>query len=468
MDLRILKIGRPIFLIQEKSFRAYSSACTAGTQCLSTSLVYPFNVQRYSTSLYKSKGNIDHRRACFAVVGLGLERVLLAELQALGFIDLVCETGGISFKANDERLFQANYWLRTPTRILVRIKSFTCTTFYDLERELDDIPWQKYIGGDRQKEEFKIQFRVTSVRSKLYHESAVIERFQKAVSKRIRSVIFPNGDFDDLDNGSVNNSQLFVIRIANDVVSISADSSGISLYRRGYKLAISKAPLRESIAAGALLAIGYNGLRPLIDPMCGSGTFVTEAVMIARNIPPGFKRSFRCEFWEAAPKDKIQEMRYAANAKILPSLPSKIIGYDRDAGAITSSSANYHRIMQALAANGIFSEEDCLNRVEFSAQAISNLTIAPTEIKGEIILNPPYGKRISGSKDLRNLYSQLGNVIRKTAVGWHLNYLAADDFLGGQIRIPTIKVLQMKTGSINISLQRGIVSGHTEEVDKSV
>jgi putative N6-adenine-specific DNA methylase len=242
-------------------------------------------------------------------VAPGLEPIALNELKSLGFTNLTSEQGGVNFLANEERIFQANYHLRSVTRILVRVATFKCTTFYDLEERLDSIEWPAFIPplkfGNKSKHSTNsspvpvvVQFRVSSFKSTLFHETAIRERFELAVKRcfskqQVSNVIeFFKGSNSNCDSETDNNSnsnrnsaehfQLFVVRVVNDVVTISVDSSGESLHRRGYKLAIGKAPLRETLAAGLLLSIGYNGSRPLIDPMCGCGSISLEAYMIAR------------------------------------------------------------------------------------------------------------------------------------------------------------------------------------------
>ena len=215
----------------------------------------------------------DGRRNIFVVTAPGLEGVTAAELAGLGFPG-TAESGGIALAASPEDLYTLNLHLRTASRILVRIAEFRARTFHELERHAARIPWNDFTDGGR-----PARVRVTSRKSRLYHQRAIEERVLRAID----SPAAVGEDEERVGEGE----QLFVVRFHYDRCVISADSSGALLHRRGYRQALGKAPLRETLAAAMLLSSGWDGRTALLDPMCGSGTIPIEAALMARGIPPG-------------------------------------------------------------------------------------------------------------------------------------------------------------------------------------
>ena len=228
-------------------------------------------------------------RDCFAVVTPGLETVAATELQALGFTDAKVEDGGVAFTADDAGLVRANLTSRVASRIVVRLASFPATSFAELERKAKNVPWATAQAPDR-----PAAFRVTCRKSRLYHSDAVAERLAKSVARAVPGVAVEANAADD---DATVTAQQYVVRVFRDKVTISADASGTLLHRRGYRLATAKAPMRETLAAACLLALGYDGSAPLVDPMCGSGTIAIEGALIAAGIAPGHTRTFSCEAW---------------------------------------------------------------------------------------------------------------------------------------------------------------------------
>ncbi|HVZ49830.1 MAG TPA: THUMP domain-containing protein, partial [Gemmatimonadaceae bacterium] len=239
-------------------------------------------------------------RDCFAIVAPGFEATAADEMRALGLEGIVAGAGGVAFRADDAALVRANLHLRTVSRVLVRVATFTAKSFPELERRAKAVPWASYLPpGSR------VALRVTCRKSRLYHSDAVAERLSRSIASAVPGAQTGRVGAADLDaasdaafdTASATPAHLFVVRFERDECTISADSSGELLHRRGYRLATAKAPIRETIAAGVLLALGYDGTAPVIDPMCGSGTFAIEAALIARNIAPGIQRAFACESW---------------------------------------------------------------------------------------------------------------------------------------------------------------------------
>ena len=374
------------------------------------------------------------KRRCWAVTAPGLEKVTAGELAALGIPPGEIEPGGVAFTATDEEIFTANLWLRSASRVIVRIAEFKVTAFHELERAARGVPWGSFLkAGDT------IRLRVTCKKSKLYHSDAVAERVEQSITKAVKGVVVAGsgGAVADDDDADENDAQLFVVRLLHNVCTISVDSSGALLHRRGYRLATAKAPIRETLAAGILLALGWDGTTPLIDPMCGSGTISIEAAMIARRMAPGQHRAFSCERWPGAPVGHFATSRAQALLKALPIAHVPLVASDRDAGAITAAAANAERA-------GVTAD------IRLHHRAVSALE-APAG-PGLVLVNPPYGARIGEVAPLRNLYAQLGNVMRAKCAGWSFAMCSAERSLEAQVKLPFRDVLRVRNGGIPVRI----------------
>lgn len=331
--------------------------------------------------------------------------------------DLCPGEGGVEFGGSLSDLYRANLWLRTANRILVRLGEFYATAFPELRRKAGHLSWERYLAPGR-----PVALRVTCRKSRLYHSGAVAQRIAGAIADRLGQPPLVATFDEDADL-----PQLIVVRLASDRCTISVDSSGALLHRRGYRLAGAKAPLRETLAAGMLIASGWDMVSPLLDPFCGSGTIAIEAAMMARGIAPGGARRFALmdwpnfdgQMWAALLADA--DRRGGGTGRgtgggtggVTPPLHApQISASDRDAGAVESAIANAERAGVA-------------DLIEFSCRAVS--AIEPPGSVGWVVTNPPYGVRVSGGRDLRNLYAQFGNVMRARCPGWHIALLREAD-----------------------------------------
>ena len=377
--------------------------------------------------------NRPNQVTAFAVTAPGLEPLCAAELRGSAIRPTVDE-GGVLWNGPIESIARANLWLRTASRVLVRVSEFRATAFYELELHAKRIAWDRFVAAGS-----SVEFRVTCRKSKLYHSDAVAQRFAQAVERRVPGARIAKAKATDDDDEATDSSdhQLFVVRFLHDVCTVSVDSSGALLHRRGYRQQIAKAPLRETLAAAALLGAGWSGDVPLVDPMCGSGTIPIEAARLARLIAPGRDRAFAFLRWPEFNQQVWTKLLDDARAGELPSSPVEIAGADRDAGAIDAARANAARAGVA-------------DDIEFNVQPISALT--PAEPPGLVVSNPPYGVRVGESDDLRNLYAQLGNVIRRQRSGWTLALLSADRRLEQQTRLAFEERFQTRNGGIPVRL----------------
>jgi putative N6-adenine-specific DNA methylase len=380
-------------------------------------------------------------RDCYAIVAPGLEQLAAAELRSIGIAPGAIEPGGVEFAADDAGLFAANLRLRTVSRVIVRIAEFRATAFHELERLARTVRWDEFVAPGS-----VVRLRVTCRKSRLYHSDAVAQRVGDAIKRGVAGVTITGAkreaDDDVEEDAPEQAAQLFLVRFQNDVCTISVDSSGELLHRRGYRLATAKAPLRETLAAAMLLAVNYDGSVPLMDPLCGAGTIAIEAALIARRIAPGIARGFSCEQWPGAPLKKFADLRAVARKETLPRASSPIVASDRDAGAAAAALANAERA-------GVVAD------IEIRRGALSG--IAPPPGRGLLIANPPYGVRASSGTDVRNLYAQLGNVARAKCAGWTLAFLSADRAMEAQVKLPLAEALKFKNGGIPVRLMRAAV-----------
>ena len=346
-----------------------------------------------------------------------------------------------------DRIYQSNLWLRTASRVLVRLGEFHASTFYELVRRSKKLPW-----GDFLPESGTVEVRVTCRKSKLYHSDAVAERVLSAIAStasaklELRAGIFEgdDGESGELDEASAtaqDSTQLFIVRIVNDQCEISADSSGELLHRRGYRKEIAKAPLRETLAAAMVLASGWDGKRgePLLDPMCGSGTIPIEAALIARGIAPGLERQFQFMRWPGFDRGVWNELVDKARGGVT-NPGSEIVAADRDAGAISAAKHNAERARMA-------------GDIRFSVESLSGSIAKLEDVgagEGWILTNPPYGVRVGEETDLRDLYATLGKTL-KAKRGWRLGVLTSDVALAGQMRLPLRPRFSTSNGGIPVS-----------------
>ena len=376
----------------------------------------------------------------FAITAPGLESLAAAELRAIGANKVRAEEGGVGFSGGREVLYAANLWLRTASRVLVRVAAFHASEFHELERRARRVPWDQYAVPGR-----AVRFRVTCRKSRLYHSDAVAQRFAGAAAATLgdtavagKAASSGSDDQDDDDGGA----QLFVVRIAHDECTVSADSSGVLLHQRGYRQAVARAPLRETLAAAMLLAAKWNPAAPLVDPMCGSGTIGIEAALLARRLAPGRHRDFAFQRWPDADARAWTELLARAEAGVVTGAIAPIVCADRDAGAVAATRANAER---AGVSNDIDAREGAISSIEASGES------------GWLVTNPPYGVRIGDGDKLRSLYAQLGHVARAVFPGWTLALLAADRTLASQLRLSLEPRMATSNGGIPVELLVGHV-----------
>ncbi|MGE5049360.1 MAG: THUMP domain-containing class I SAM-dependent RNA methyltransferase [Deltaproteobacteria bacterium] len=354
----------------------------------------------------------------FAVCAPGIEPVLEAEVRALGLRGTAV-AGGVDVQGGPTELMRLNLWSRTASRVLARMgEPFRATAFPELVHKASALPWDQFVGrGER------VAFRVTCRKSRLYHSGAVEERLLAALSSRI--AVKPAraaGDDDDSD------AQLFVARIERDVCTVSADSSGALLHRRGWRGPQGKAPLRETLAAALLLAAGWSGETPLCDPLCGSGTIAIEAASLAMRRAPGISRSFAFQRWPGHSARQWEHLLADARKQERP-LAVRIEASDQDAGAVAAARDNATRA-------GVV--------IEVAQRRLADLP--PDTGRGLIACNPPYGVRV----DPGRVFDDLGTAARSRP-GWEVALIAADPTAARKAGLRLKELLKTQNGGIPVT-----------------
>ncbi len=368
----------------------------------------------------------------------GLEAMLEEEILRLTGKRGESSAGGVSFTGGMKDMRRVNLCSRIANRVLARLDEFHGSSFHELERKAKHVEWERFVKKGQ-----AVRFRVTCRKSRLYHSDAVAERLAAAVKSKVggtRHVVTDGESDDETDAAEPLDAQLFVVRIVDDVCSISADSSGDLLHRRGYRQAVARAPLRETIAAAMLTGSGWDTKSPLVDPMCGAGTIAIEAAMMARRMAPGLNRKFAFEDWPRHDADVWKSEVDAAKGEAISKSPARIIASDRDEGAIEAARSNAER---AGVSNDIEFDSRSLSAAEYPAGG------------GWIVTNPPYGMRLGESSSLRNLYAQLGTVLRSRAAGYRIALLSADSELEDQMKADLHEVFRTTNGGIPIHLVTG-------------
>lgn len=371
----------------------------------------------------------------YLVTAPGLEALTRREAERLGLQCGVAEPGGIEFTGTLTDVARANLWLRTASRVLLRLTAFKVRALGELERKAGLVDWSPWVPR-----ELPLQLRVSSRKSRLYHQKAIAERIGNALVQAgfTLAVKQPVGAEEEDDAGGP--SQLLVVRLLRDECTISLDSSGELLHRRGYRQAVAKAPLRETLAAALLEASEWDGTAPLLDPFCGSGTIPIEAALIARRIAPGRHRTFACQHWPSWDRKCWESLLARADAEARPSAGVAIVGADRDGGAIAAARANAERA-------GVSAD------IEFRQQSVSELT--SPGMPGWLIANPPYGVRIGDAGAMKALYGQFGEVVRERLSGWRLLMLLPEQPLERPTGLRWQELFRTRNGGL---LVRGVAA----------
>lgn len=321
-----------------------------------------------------------------------MEDVLTAELLKLGAQDVRAERRAVSFRGDKRLMYKANLWLRTASRVLLPVSAFKAKTADEIYEGVKQIPWEKYMS----------LHSTFAIDSTVYSESFNNSRF---VTYRVKDAVadYFQERFHSRPNVRVEGADLLInVHVSHDVVTISLDSSGESLHKRGYRTQDTAAPLNEALAAGLLLQSGWQGGSDLVDPMCGSGTFLIEAALIALNIPPGiYRRGFGFEKWNDFDRDLFEELYN--DDSLERTFAHHIYGSDSSFYAVRAAEKNIQ------SAN--------LQKYISVRQCQMQSTKSPSE-GCMVVMNPPYGERLlSADGKVERLYSDIGTTLKHLYVG---------------------------------------------------
>ncbi|WP_170605665.1 THUMP domain-containing class I SAM-dependent RNA methyltransferase [Ruegeria arenilitoris] len=340
----------------------------------------------------------------FLVATPGLETPLCAEAIQLGFTEAQAVAGGVLCRGDWSEVWRANLVLRGANKVLVRLGGFPAVHLAQLDKRARKFPWFNVLRPD-----VPVKVEAISRKSRIYHAGAARQRVERAITESLGAPI------------STNAKLRVLLRIEKDICTFSVDSSGEPLHKRGHKVAVAKAPMRETMAAMFLRECSFDRSEPVLDPMCGSGTFVIEAAEIALGLLPGRTRHFAFEELATFDRARWQKMR-STTQEYKSGLT--FFGSDRNAGAVESAKAN--------------AERAGVNEVtQFLQKSLSDIK-APPGPCGLIIVNPPYGGRIGDDKRLRSLYGSLGKVLIARFSGWRVGLVTSNSSLARATRLPLL------------------------------
>src|SRR5580692_5237879 len=375
----------------------------------------------------------------FAVVAPGLEEAAAREIAALpDAAELRPEVGGVEWSAPAIGGYRANLWLRLPTRVLGRVGTVEAREFGKLRRRAAGLDWSAFVAPGA-----SLSLRASASRSRLYHTGAIVETAALAIGDAVKGVRVAKDD--EAADVSI------LVRGLEDEFTFSVDASGERLHRRGARLEIGAAPLRETLAAGLLALAGWDPTLPLVDPMCGAGTIVIEAALQALDRAPGIDRAFGQGFaidgWPlfsgGAAATAAAILRDQARGRIRAALPAPIVGSDHDARAIESAQRNADRAEVGAA-------------LTLASRDITDAR-PPGASPGLVIANPPYGRRLSDPRSAVRTYRELGRVLRAHFRGWRAAIVIPQQLrdAAGALKLDLPEQHRLRNGGLPIVLAVG-------------
>lgn len=356
---------------------------------------------------------------------MGLEAVVDRELKDLGYDNRKVENGRITFTADELAICRANLWLRSADRILIKLGEFPAFTFDELFEGTKALDWPHWIPEDG---EFPVEGR--SHKSQLSSVPACQGIVKKAVVNKMQQR-YGREWFAETGGRYV-----IEVSLLNDVATLTLDTTGPSLHKRGYRKLVTEAPLKETLAASMVLLSRWRPERPLYDPFCGSGTIPVEAAMIGWNLAPGLRRTFPSEHWPVLSGELWEQAREEAYDLVRDDVPLTIFGSDIDEAAI--------QVALASAKSAGFAKE-----LKFRVHPVSELK--PHGDYGCIITNPPYGERLGERADVEKLLRQLGSIYRSLNT-WSAFILSPSKQLEHYWGVPASKRRKLFNGRIEVAL----------------
>ncbi|MGT2846580.1 THUMP domain-containing class I SAM-dependent RNA methyltransferase [Streptococcus massiliensis] len=363
-----------------------------------------------------------------ATAAAGLEAVVGREIRDLG-LDCQVENGRVRFVGDVKTIIETNLWLRAADRIKIVVGTFLAKTFEDLFQGVFALDWENYLPLGAK---FPIA-KAKCVKSKLHNEPSVQAISKKAIVKKLqRHYARPEG-VPLQENGAEFKIEVSILK---DQATVMIDTTGSSLFKRGYRTEKGGAPIKENMAAAILLLSNWYPDKPLIDPTCGSGTFCIEAAMIGLNIAPGLQRHFSFEEWNWVDKELIKTCRAAAYAQMKQELELDISGSDLDARMIEIAKSNAE-------AAGV------AQQISFKQMRLQDLHT--DKINGVIISNPPYGERLLNDEAVTKLYQEMGATFAPLKT-WSKFILTSDEAFEEKFGRQADKKRKLYNGTLKVDL----------------
>ena len=335
-----------------------------------------------------------------ATATFGLEAVVRREIEALGYRIIKTEDGKVTYMGDERAIVRSNLWLRTADRVLLKMAEFSAVEFEELFQQTKGLPWEQLIPLDG-----RFTVTGTSVKSKLHSVPACQKIVKKAIVEKLK-------EFYGVEVFEETGAEYTVkASLLKDRVTLTVDTSGTGLHKRGYRISDVAAPIKETLAAAMIQLSFWKKDRILVDPCCGSGTIPIEAAMIGRNIAPGLNRGFVSENWSQIPKEVWEEERQRAKSQINKDCDFKAFGYDIDRDALNIARENAYKA-------GVG------DRITFEQRDIKNFS--GDFPRGTVITNPPYGERLLDIDKARELYKIMGQKFAKKD-GWSYTIISPDD-----------------------------------------
>lgn len=334
-----------------------------------------------------------------ATATFGLEAVVKREIENLGYKILKSEDGKITYMGDERAIVRSNLWLRSADRVLLKIGEFKAMEFEELFQQTKALPWEELIPIDG-----KFTVNASSVKSKLRSVPSCQSITKKAIVEKLK-------EFYGVEQFDETGAEYTVkVTFLKDRATLTIDTSGAGLHKRGYRVKDVAAPIKETLAAAMVQLSFWKNGRLLVDPCCGSGTIPIEAAMIGRNIPPGLNREFACQGWNLIPQEIWKEEKKAAYDQIDYDAELAIFASDIDSRAVHAARENAEEA-------GV---DDCI-----TFEVMELVKLRPREENGIIITNPPYGERIGEKKEIKKIYSSLNFYMKKNP-GWSLFLVTTD------------------------------------------
>ena len=366
----------------------------------------------------------------FATVARGLEALAATELEQLGASSVEPGFCGVAFEGDRTLLYRVNLWARLPFRILMKLDRFPCRDAEALYRGIQAIDWESYLTPD-----LTLAVNTTGKNEQLNHTHFTALQVKNAIVDQQQEKFGERSDVELIEPDVRVN-----VHIDLDFCTVSLDSSGNSLHRRGYRPAVGAAPLKESLAAALIQLSGWQPEQMFYDPLCGSGTLPLEASLKALNIAPGlFRSSFGFETWLDFDLSLLEQLIEEAKASQLDTLPAPIWGSDSDEDVIEQANSNAKNC-------GVD------NHVWFSQMELIDV-VAPAD-SGVLFCNPPYGERLGRSCDLGEFYRLLGDVLKQRFKGWTAFVLSGNKELSQSIGLKSSQRIPVYNGTLPCQLMK--------------